>query len=173
MTRITELELEQIVDELGPSLVLFARQWCSCPDDALQEALIELVKKDPAPQSAKAWLFRVVRNKAMNMARSERRRERYELASAEQDAWFDADTGSQMDAELTAQWLERLPDIQRQIVTARVWGALTFEQIAEVVDRPTATVFRLFREAIDSIRQRLVTNEAKSTVAERKRGMNR
>ncbi len=173
MTRITELELQQLVDELGASLVLFARQWCSSPDDALQEALIELVKKDPVPRSPKAWLFRVVRNKAMNMARSERRRERYELASAGQDAWFDADTGSQMDAELTTQWLERLPDIQRQIVTARIWGELTFEQIAEVVDRPTATVFRLFREAIDSIRQRLVTNEAKSTVAERKRGMNR
>jgi RNA polymerase sigma-70 factor (ECF subfamily) len=78
-----------------------------------------------------------------------------------------------MDAELTTQWLERLPDIQRQIVTARIWGELTFEQIAEVVDRPTATVFRLFRESIDSIRQRLITNEAKSTTAERKRGMNR
>ncbi len=173
MTRITELELEQLVDELGASLVLFARQWCSCPDDALQEALIELVKKDPAPRTPKAWLFRVVRNKAMNLARSDRRRERHELASAEQDAWFDADTGSQMDAELTTQWLERLPDLQRQIVTARIWGELSFEQIAEVVDRPTATVFRLFREAIDSIRQRLITNEAKSTTAERKRGMNR
>jgi RNA polymerase sigma-70 factor (ECF subfamily) len=173
VTRITELELEQLVDELGASLVLFARQWCSCPDDALQEALIELVKKDPAPRSPKAWLFRVVRNKALNLARSDRRRERCELASAEQDAWFDADTGSQMDAELTTQWLERLPDIQRQIVTARIWGELTFEQIAEVVDRPTATVFRLFRESIDSIRQRLITNEAKSTTAERKRGMNR
>jgi RNA polymerase sigma factor (sigma-70 family) len=173
VTRITELELEQLVDELGASLVLFARQWCSCPDDALQEALIELVKKDPAPRTPKAWLFRVVRNKAMNLARSDRRRERHELASAEQDAWFDADTGSQMDAELTTQWLERLPDLQRQIVTARIWGELSFEQIAEVVDRPTATVFRLFREAIDSIRQRLITNEAKSTTAERKRGMNR
>lgn len=173
VTRITELELEQLVDELGASLVLFARQWCSCPDDALQEALIELVKKDPAPRAPKAWLFRVVRNKAMNLARSDRRRERHELASAEQDAWFAADTGLQMDAELTTQWLERLPDIHRQIVTARIWGDLTFEQIAEVVDRPTATVFRLFRESIDSIRQRLITNEAKSTTSERKRGMNR
>ncbi len=170
MTRISDVKLEQLVDELGPSLVLFARQWCSCPDDALQEALIELVKKDPAPQSPEAWLFRVVRNKALNLARSDRRRKRYELAGAEQDDWFDADTGSQMDAELTTQWLEQLPDIQRQIVTARIWGELTFEQVAEVVDRPTATVFRLFREAMDTLRQRLGTNEEKSTFAERNRG---
>ncbi len=173
MTRISDVELEQLVDELGPSLVLFARQWCSCPDDALQESLIELAKKDPPPRSPKAWLFRVVRNKAMNLARSDRRRARHELASAEPDAWFDLDAGSPLDAESTAQWIEQLPDLQRQIVTARIWGDLTFEQIAEVVDRPTATVFRLFREAIDTMRQSLRINEEKSTVVERKRGINR
>jgi hypothetical protein len=32
---------------------------------------------------------------------------------------------------------------------------LTFEQVAEVVDRSTATVFRLFREAIESMRQQV------------------
>jgi RNA polymerase sigma factor (sigma-70 family) len=170
VTRITDFELEQLVDELGSSLVLFARQWCSCPDDALQEALIELAKKDPAPRSPKAWLFRVVRNKAMNLARSDRRRARHEWASAQPDAWFDLDTSSQLEAESTTHWIEQLPDIQRQIVTTRIWGELTFEQIAEVVDRPTATVFRLFREAMDTLRQRLGTKEEKSTFAERNRG---
>jgi RNA polymerase sigma-70 factor (ECF subfamily) len=60
-----------------------------------------------------------------------------------------------MDTEQVIQWLERLPDVQRQVVTARVWGDLTFEQVAEVVDRSTATVFRLFREAIESMRQQV------------------
>ena len=109
----------------------------------------------------------------MNLSRSDQRRARYELASADPDTWFDPDAGSPLDAESTAQWIEQLPDIQRQIVTARIWGDLTFEQVAEVVDRPTATVFRLFREAIDTMRQNLRTNEEKSTVVERKRGMNR
>jgi RNA polymerase sigma factor (sigma-70 family) len=170
VTRITAVELEQLVDELGSSLVLFARQWCSCPDDALQEALIELAKKDPAPRSPKAWLFRVVRNKAMNLARSDRRRARHESARAEADAWFDSDADSQLDAESTSQWIEQLPDILRQIVVARIWGELTFEQIAEVVDRPTATVFRLFREAIDTMRYHANIPEEKQTFADRNRG---
>ena len=153
MTRISALELERIVQELGASLVLFARQWCACPDDALQEALIDLATKDPAPVSPKAWLFRVVKNKAMNLARSQRRRSKHELSRAVPDLWFEAEPEGRLDSQQVMHWIEQLPDIQRQIVTARIWGDLTFEQIAEVVDRPTATVFRLFREAIETMRQ--------------------
>jgi RNA polymerase sigma factor (sigma-70 family) len=170
VTRITESELEQLVDELGSSLVLFARQWCSCPDDALQEALIELTRKDPAPRSPKAWLFRVVRNKAMNLARSERRRSRHESRVSQPDAWFTPDAGASIDAERVARWIERLPDVQRQIVTARIWGELTFEQVAEIVDRPTATVFRLFHEALDAIRQQAATATDNPSVFHRKKG---
>jgi RNA polymerase sigma-70 factor (ECF subfamily) len=173
VTRITELELAQLVDELGASLVLFARQWCSCPDDALQEALIELVRKETVPRSLKAWLFRVVRNKAMNLARSERRRSHYESSASGPDAWFEPDKGSQIDAEFAAQWIERLPDIQRQIVTARIWGELTFEQIADVVDRPTATVFRLFHEALDTMRQKMEPSTDPLSVTDRSNGRNR
>jgi RNA polymerase sigma factor (sigma-70 family) len=159
--------------------VLFARQWCSYPDDALQEALIELVTKDPAPSSPKAWLFRVVRNKALNLARSERRRAKHESSMAGPETWFEADSGSLIDAELATTWIVRLPDIQRQIVTARIWGELTFEQIAEVVDRPTATVFRLYREAIDTLRQQVkAPNETKAhsdrlTATDRQQGNSR
>jgi RNA polymerase sigma-70 factor (ECF subfamily) len=66
-----------------------------------------------------------------------------------------------MDAALAVQWIERLPDIQRQIVTARIWGELTFEQIADVVDRPTATVFRLFHQALNTMRHQMEPSRSK------------
>lgn len=66
-----------------------------------------------------------------------------------------------MDAALAVQWIERLPDIQRQIVTARIWGELTFEQIADVVDRPTATAYRLFHEALQTMRQQMEPSRSK------------
>ncbi len=173
MTRISEAELEQLVEAVGGSLVLFARQWCSSPDDALQEALLELATRDPAPRSPKAWLFRVVRNKAMNLARAERRRAKHETAFTAPSPWFEPDSGSFIDAQLATTWLQQLPEIQRQIVTARIWGDLTFEQIAEVVDRPTATVFRLFREALETLRQQMKPPVEKQTNAERKLGNRR
>lgn len=173
MTRISEAELEQLVEAIGGSLVLFARQWCSSPDDALQEALLELATRDPAPRSPKAWLFRVVRNKAMNLARAERRRSKHEAAFMVPSPWFEPDSGSFIDAQLATSWLQQLPDIQRQIVTARIWGDLTFEQIAEVVDRPIATVFRLFREAIETLRQHMKSPVEKPITPERKLGNRR
>lgn len=146
--------------------MLFARQWCDCPDDALQEALIELATKDPAPTSPKAWLFRVVRNKAMNLARSERRRAKHESSKADTTPWFETDSGSLIDAKIATHWLEQLPDVQRQIVTLRIWGELTFDQISEVVNRPTATVFRLFRESLETIRQQMKSSKEQKTVSD-------
>ncbi len=159
MTRIDESELVQLVAEAGPALVLFARQWTSYPEDALQEALIELSIKDPVPVWPKAWLFRVVRNKAMNLARSERRRAKHESLVAMQTGWFEPNLENEVDAKTVSIWIERLPDLPRQIVVARIWGELTFEQIADLVDRPTATVFRVYRESLEAIRQQMNQSE--------------
>jgi len=157
--RITESQLERLVIELGASLQLYARQWCLSPDDAVQEAFMELVTQDPAPNTPKAWLFRVVKNKAMNLARSQNRRVRHESNGAVSEVWFEPESNSIFDAQEARVWIEKLPDIQRQIVTSRVWGELTFEEIATLVDRPTATVFRLFREAIATLRQQIETRK--------------
>lgn len=159
MTRIDESELVPLVAEAGPALVLFARQWTLYPEDALQEALIELATKDPAPVSPKAWLFRVVRNKAMNLGRSERRRAKHEALAAMQTGWFEPNVEQEVDAKTVSNWIERLPDLPRQIVVARIWGELTFEQIADLVDRPTATVFRVYRESLETIRLQMNQSE--------------
>lgn len=163
MSRINESELVQLVAEAGPALVLFARQWTSNPDDALQEGLIELATKDPAPVNPKAWLFQVVRNKAKNLARSERRRAKHESVAAMQACWFEPNLEGEVDGKMVSRWIERLPDLQRQVVVARIWGELTFQQIADLVDRPTATVFRYYRESLESIR--LEMNQSDGRIA--------
>lgn len=103
----------------------------------------------------------------MNLARSERRRSHYESSASEKDAWFELDTELRMDAELASRWIVQLPDVQRQVVTARIWGELTFEQIAEVVDRFSATVFRLFHEALDTLRKKMDSPSVKLTATDR------
>ena len=34
-------QLGQWLDRVGPALVLYARQWCACPDDVVQTAFLE------------------------------------------------------------------------------------------------------------------------------------
>ena len=57
-----------MIDAHGATLMLYARQWCRDPDDALQEALTELLRQSPAPDSPVAWLHKTVRRRAMNLA---------------------------------------------------------------------------------------------------------
>jgi RNA polymerase sigma-70 factor (ECF subfamily) len=35
--------LSSVLAQHGRALVLYARQWCDCPEDVVQEALLELI----------------------------------------------------------------------------------------------------------------------------------
>ncbi|MFO0942652.1 MAG: RNA polymerase sigma factor [Pirellulales bacterium] len=156
MARVTEQQLRSVVDQYGRSLILLARQWCNSPDDALQESLIDLARLAELPENPVAWLFRVVRNKAISQARSERRRDGYQQAAAEQrQGWFESDPSVGLDGERVARLLESLPEMERQIITCRVWGQLSFAEIAQLVDRPVANVFRTYRATLLKLREQL------------------
>ena len=75
--------LGRLFDRYAASLALFARQWCHCPEDVVQEALIELAAQARMPDDPAAWLYRVVRNKAITALRSRQRRRRHETALAD------------------------------------------------------------------------------------------
>ena len=51
--------------------------------------------------------------------------------------------------------LDELPDLQRQIVVMHVWGELTFEQIADVVQQSSSTVHRYYHRALNAMSEKL------------------
>src|SRR6188472_671983 len=67
-------QLGRLLDEHGPALALYAAQWTDTADDCVQEALVELAKQRQSPIHVVAWLYRVVKHRALNVARSDRRR---------------------------------------------------------------------------------------------------
>ncbi len=159
--------LGRLLDEQGGALALFAAQWTDAADDCVQEALIELARQRPVPDSPVAWLFRVVRNRAISRARSARRRERHEslvgrlkLHDAEGRAG-DGRTGDGREGEAPAEpeevaiALETLPGELREVVVARTWGGLGFEQIAALVGCSTSTAHRRYEAGLAALRERL------------------
>jgi DNA-directed RNA polymerase specialized sigma24 family protein len=81
----------QLWDEHATALVLYARQWCDGPEDVVQEAFLLLVRQVVAPDNAVGWLYRVVRNRAINAVRSRGRRSRRETAAAMHgEPWFES-----------------------------------------------------------------------------------
>ena len=42
--------LGQLVDEHAAALELYARQWCTAPEDVVQDAFLKLVTQSPLPR---------------------------------------------------------------------------------------------------------------------------
>ena len=179
---ITPELLGRLLDEQGPALALYARTWTDAADDCVQEALIELARQRPVPENPVAWLFRVVRNRAISRARSARRRERHELEAGElrqrereemeregalrlwpAESSRSGESYSAKDSrplyaadseELTAA-LAMLDDELREVIVARTWGGLGFEEIAALVGCSTSTAHRRYVAGLAALRERL------------------
>lgn len=152
---ITPQQLAQLLDRHAAALELYARQWTHAPEDCVQDAFVQLLRQPAVPDNAGAWLFRVVRNRALSTRRSDMRRTKHEQrAAVEQPGCFVSAAGP-LDADEVARALEMLPGEQREIVVARIWGELTLQQVAEVVQLPRSTVHRRYHEALATLRKQL------------------
>ena len=148
--------LRWVVDDHAAALQLYAGQWCSAPEDVVQDALVRLMRQRRKPDNVVGWLYRVVRNGAISAARAETRRHRYETASAKgRQAWFVPSNSQKLDAEAAAEALRQLPIEQREIIVAHLWGRLTFEAIAELVGSSSSTAHRRYLAGLDALRERL------------------
>jgi RNA polymerase sigma-70 factor (ECF subfamily) len=147
--------LGRLLDEHGAALALYASQWTHSADDCVQEALVELARQPQVPEHVVAWLYRVVKNRALNVLRGARRRRDREsramaerFAIAQQPAAFDrADSLSAIEA------LEQLEIADRELVVMRIWGGLKYEEIAEALAISISTAHRQYERALTKLRQ--------------------
>lgn len=145
-----------LLDRYMAALVLYARQLCSDPEDAVQIAFIKLSSQADWPEDCGAWLYKVVRNEALQQTRGDRRRRDREAAFAQlRTDWFTPDPASGLDTAQAMASLERLSRCQREIVTARIWGGLAFREIAQLVDVPLSTAHREYQQAITQLQTEL------------------
>jgi RNA polymerase sigma-70 factor (ECF subfamily) len=143
-------------DEHSAALVLYARQWCDTPEDVVQEAFLMLVRQAAAPENLVGWMYRVVRNRAINVARSCRRLSRREIAVvARSQPWFVSHDADRLDAAAASGALAELPAAEREAIVARLWGGLSFEEIARLSGSSASTVYRCYRRGLAALRERL------------------
>ena len=159
-------DLARLIDAHAAPLVLYARQWCDAPEDVVQEAFVKLVRQSRPPEDAAAWLYRVVRNGALDAAKMARRRHQHEAAAARPVRWFVEPEVDGLDAKTAVAALERLVPEQREVIMAHHWGGLSFEQIAAVVGCSASTAFRRYTAGVEELRKQLgVTCPSRSSNA--------
>lgn len=148
--------LGQLLDRHGAALELYARQLCECAEDCVQEALVELARRRTVPEDVVPWLYRVTRNKAISASRSAGRRRRHESDAARQKAaWFTPSPGDALDVESAAALIESLPREQREVLVPRLWGGLTFQEVARLTGTSDSTAHRRYEAALSDLRKKL------------------
>lgn len=162
--------LKILVDRHAAALVLYARQWCSCPEDVVQSAFLKLMRQSVTPENLLPWLYRVVRNAAIDASRASRRRQKYEHdAAAYAPLWFvPSEDPTGLDARQAAQALSELPVEVREIMVAHLWGGLTFEQIASTVGGSASTAYRRFALGLDLLRMKLGVSQCPTVKTQKK-----
>lgn len=148
--------LSELLDEHSAALVLFAQQWCTTPEDVVQEAFVRLMRQRPTPSEPARWLYRVVRNGAISASRASARRARHETAAAcQRGEWFAHAAGEQIDAQAATAVLESLPIALRETVVLRLWSELPFDQIAELTETSASTAHRRYVDGLAALRKQL------------------
>ena len=147
------------LEDLAPKLLLFARQQARSEADAqdlVQEAVVEAVRRQQDGQPPPpAMVFATIRRRAIDLARSEDRRAERELAAAEpiSVSWFDTSVEDRERNQLIQDAMSRLPEMYREVVTLKVWGGLTFAEIADTLGVPADTAASRYRYGLIELRK--------------------
>jgi RNA polymerase sigma factor (sigma-70 family) len=146
--------LARLFDRHAPALVLYARQWCETPEDIVQDAFVKLARLRTQPERAIPWLFRVVRNAAINAGRNVRNRRKLEARRVGTETWFASDD-ERLDAQHATRLLAELDLEVREVIIARFWGDLKFEDIAAMQGCSLATAHRRYVRGLTLLHERL------------------
>ena len=146
--------LGKLYRQHAPALRLYARQWGDASEDFVQDAFVRLAQESPPPERVLPWLYRVVRNQALASRRSSVRRRRREETASGKEVWFGV-VDDHLDAKEASRMLEKLPLEVREIIIARLWSGLTFEDAAQLAGCSLATAHRRYLAGLAELRERL------------------
>lgn len=151
-------------DHIAPKLLLYAIQLCPSradAEDVVQMAFVRWWKRFPEGNEEHIpLLYAAVRTIALDQRRSDTRRSRREAISEVAlpmgDApVFDASPEQKETAKIVQEALHTLPEEQREVVTLKLWGGLTFAEIATTMGESINTISGRYRYALQTLQKRL------------------
>lgn len=148
------------LEEHAPKFLLYARQQARSEADAqdlVQDAVIEASQRqeDGSPPPL-PLVFATIRRRAIDLARREDRRTAREHAANDEppaELWFDTGPQDRELAQLVQGAMSKLPEIYREVITLKMWGGLTFAEIAEALGIPANTAASRYRYGLEELRK--------------------
>lgn len=133
--------------------------------DVVQDTFVRLCKqpREQVRDRVRQWLFRVCRNRALDIMKKESRMKTLDDAKASRQVSRDADPSAI--AEIAEHHsnaqslLEKLPDRQREIIRLKIHGGLSYREISELTGLSVGNVGYLLSTGLKLVRNRLATAE--------------
>jgi RNA polymerase sigma factor (sigma-70 family) len=153
--KLTADEVRELYDRHGAVLLGYACSFVAdagIAEDVVHQVFVKLLQgKTSAPDAPLGYLYRAVRNAALNVRRNGRREAPLDV----ENTWF-AHRGGDREAAIALQAaLRELPEEQREVVMMRVWSGMTLEEIAMGSGVSLNTVASRYRYALRKLRERL------------------
>lgn len=146
----------RLYDERAAQLILYGRALGlghAESEDLVHDAFKALMDLSEVPRQPQHYLVRTFRNRAMNHRRGLFRRLMRELESAR---WFEREPAETPAETAAMKALTQLPADQREVIILKVWHAMTFETIGELLEISPNTAAGRYRYGLQKLRSRLM-----------------
>jgi len=148
-------DVRRLYDQHGSALVAYARGFvtdAAAAEDVVHQVFLRFLSVEiRMPDAPVAYVYRAVRNAALNARRSGSR-----LTELNPQSSVFRHGGEDQEAALALERaLAELPEEQREVVVMRVWSGLTLEEIAVAVGAPLNTIASRHRYALEKLRVKL------------------
>jgi RNA polymerase sigma-70 factor (ECF subfamily) len=120
-------------------------------EDAVHQAFARLVRMERSPSDPKLYVFRAVRNAAIDLLKAASRR-REEPLSTEWDPPAESDGRLEPDASQgIREAVGRLDEASRTVIEMHLHAGLTFQETADILGEPLPTVASRYRRALEKL----------------------
>jgi RNA polymerase sigma-70 factor (ECF subfamily) len=124
-------------------------------EDAIHQAFQQLLRRGTLPVDFRPYVFRCVRNAALDGLRRARVRSDPIFAETLEPRAGPARAGGPLLASEVDEALRALSADEREVIVMKIYDALTFQEIADVLDSPLPTVASWYRRGLEKIRTML------------------
>lgn len=143
-------QVRRLYEQHGRALLAYACAFLHEPsqaEDVLHQVFLQLLKDGGTEIASPGYLFRAVRNRVLNQIRDRSR----EVALGPEAQWLESPSGSTETALALQSALRVLPEEQREVIVLRVWGQMTFEEVAGVVGVSPNTAASRYRYGLEKL----------------------
>jgi len=152
---LTAEDVRRYYDQHGPALVAYASSFVAdvaAGEDAVHQVFLKLLRGNTrTPDAPLAYLYRAVKNAALNARRYGQR----DVALETQEPLFIHHGGNREAALALQAALGEIPEEQREVVVMRIWSGMTLEEISTMMGVPLNTVASRYRYALEKLREQL------------------